>query len=467
MGKKIISNYEYEEFFKILSFISINNLRDNQEKKFFIEIFKTVVLPIGKLNFSSSQKKEKIIRLREIYVLVRIISQIAIDSFYSHLPFEFKVNQLLMNLDETTSSKRKLHELKSLFDDMGAFIAKETYLHPTVMALIAKYEKEGLAELNKGNWKRDFYQFLNDVNHNGIKKPELEHWSSLIRIILTKHKIPRNEIYKSTEDIEKSIRFKKTSGATIVNNNFSGEQYVDISVNFDNVTLKTIHQILWSLYVYFIERAEKISKAEYRRIFSGFSNDMRKKASEFIENQRLQTIKGSMENFLSHGEDVLENILRFIVKPEYKINLVCPSKLKPIGMKIKYRGTGEYNNLQEIYEEHLKFYEDNKDKIKELKGIKREIDKEKGDFVLCYFSSIKLKKVDGAQVDEWDGIIVSLSENNSLIKIIEIKNKRTSAETEASKQLRATKKYLDLDSIKISQKRIRQIKKFGAKLIIK
>ena len=124
-----------------------------------------------------------------------------------------------------------------------------------------------------------------------------------------------------------------------------------------------------------------------------------------------------------------------------------------------------FDNTEKIIKEHKDFYSGDPDKIKEIECLESELSRSKAEFLLCCLGSVTICNVDGLPFDEWDGVIMSLSDDAGFFAIYETKNKGVKSVQEAFKQLNDTKKFLNSDIL--SQARRRRIKGVGAKLLIK
>ncbi len=461
----MISEYQYERFFKILTFIQLNDITNVRVKNLLVKIYKGVVVAPTEMKFGNSREKEKFLRLRKLYHRVRMIAQIAIDSFYSHLPVELKINQLLVNLDTIIPYRRRDYELSQLFLNVGSYLAKGIYLHPKSLALTAKYEKDGIRRINRRTWEEDFDGFLQNVKKDGFGEPKLKEWANLIRITLKSEKIPRHHIHRSVTEICKCIDHSLSTHVTIVDNAFSGEQYVDVAYNRAVIQLADIFYILWNLYLWFVKKAESAGKQSLRKVKKQYPAKIHDEIKDFFVDYKASIMEQSILDFTEHGSDILNSLLRAIILPQYRVSFVCPDALEPIGLRIHYLNSGKFDNLQQVFEQHVSFYADDNDKKKELECLQKDLNKNKSDFVLCCFCSILINNINGENLDQWDGVIVSISELSSSITIYEVKNQGLSSVEKAFKQLKDTKKFLN-DKI-TSRVRRDRLPSYGAKMIIK
>ncbi len=461
----VISEYQYERFFKILTFIQLNDIKNVRVKSRLVKIYKGVVVEPTEMNFGNSQEKEKFLRLRKLYHRVRMIAQIAIDSFYSHLPVELKINQLLVNLDTIISHRRRDYELSQLFSNVGSYMAKGIYLHPKALALIAKYEKDGIKRINRRTWKENFDGFLQDVKRDGLGVPELKEWANLIRITLRNRRITGRHIHRSVTEICKCIGHSSSTHVTIINNHFTNEQYIDVAYDRTTTQLIDVFNILWNLYLWFVKKAESTGRQWLREERKQYPEQIRDSIKDLLEDQKERTIKQSVLDFTEHSSDILSSLLRAIILPQYRVSIVCPDAMEPVGLRIHYLNSGKFDNLQQVLKQHVSFYTDDNDKKKELECLQKDLNKNKSDFVLCCFCSIFINNMNGENVDQWDGVIVSISELSSSIAIYEVKNRGPSSVIKAFKQLKDTKKFLN--DIITSQVRRYRLPSYGAKMIIK
>jgi len=393
-----------------------------------------------------------------------MVSQIAIDSFYSHLPVEFKLNQLIINLDQIVSSDNQDVDYRILHASLGAFLAKEIYLHPRAVAITMKYEREGLKKLEKGKWKSNFQNYLSSVRTNGFGEPSIQDWRMFLRFTLTKERIiPRNH-YATVVELEKRIGMKNIFQPSIFNNNFNTQQYLDISFDASKAQLNQLLKLIHNLYGWFMERAEKEADIRVKQHKRVVPKKFHKEMEDELEHTRLMSLNSGISEFKQHGLEIVKSVIRQIKKEEYHAEMVCPDRLVPIGVKVSYPKGGSFNDIEKIRKDHLKYYDGYADKQKEINGVYEEYLKLDNEFTIVCFSSIRLTDIDGKSKDEWDGLIISIKKNNSVLQIIEVKNLGNRSEQKAFDQLKETMTLLNRNVVTMRRHRI---KKIGAALKLK
>ncbi len=59
-------------------------------------------------------------------------------------------------------------------------------------------------------------------------------------------------------------------------------------------------------------------------------------------------------------------------KEKYRGEVVCPVQLVPIGIKVSYPKGGSFNDIAEVKDNQLKYYEGDADEQKEIDGVYKE-----------------------------------------------------------------------------------------------
>jgi hypothetical protein len=461
----IVKNYEYEQFFKILSFFYITHVGNSRKRNLFTGIYKSIVLPFSDQTIKASDERTKIIRLQNLYRLIRLISQLTIDSFYSHSPITLELNQVLLNLDKEILSRRKFALFTQMLKNIASIIARETYLHPSSLALIGKYEIEGRTKIAKRDWKNNFYQFIATIHGQGLGIPKLKKWDNFIRITLTKNYLPKNKVYQSALQIYKCIDDPKCTNVTIINNHSANEQYIDVSTNLANITVAKSLKIIQELTKWFLFRAEIAARAQLINYKKSVPTEMRKHFTEIFEQQRVEYIKEYTDEFTKHSRDILKAVIKLLIKSEYSFAIPCPTIIKSAGIIVFDSKGNKYSNIDSVYEQHKMYFKDNKDRLKEVECIKSEADNLKRNAIaICCFAPVTILNVIGKKIDEWDGVLICITKNKLELRILEVKNTGISSCSEAFKQLKKTKTYLRNDRYHSATRQ--RITGFGARLRI-
>lgn len=362
-------------------------------------------------------------------------------------------------------SHQRARELQTLLQDIGSFIARGTYLHPKSMALIANYEQKGLTKLRKRKGRGKIEKLLFDLRRSGFGEPKQSSWQSLIRFTLVSNQIIGKRILRATNEILNYIGSQRRVLATVVNNNFTNEQYIDITYEFGSLSAEIFFDVIWKIYLWFCQKAKAASRLKIREIKNYYPNIEPDKLLPILKRAHKTTIKRSIADFAAHGPDILSQILRFLIISELRVNLCCPTILMPVAYRVCLPDGERFENYKEIFQDHKNFYFKDKDKLKEIECLESEIRKNKSDVLIICLCSVQLSNIDGTSKDEWDGVILSLSENQNSLSVYEIKNRGTRSVSTAFKQLKKTKSFLKNQILK--QARRQRLTGYGAKLVLK
>ncbi|MGB7569427.1 MAG: hypothetical protein WBM07_16310 [Chitinivibrionales bacterium] len=465
-ASSIIKNFEYERFFKLIAFYYISQVGNARDKNFFTAIYKSIVLPLAELNIECSEERTKLLRLKNLYDLIRLISQLSIDSFYSHSPVTLELSQVLMNLDKEILSRRNYQTFTKMLNSIGATLSRDTYLHPSSMALIGKYEMQGSAKIDKRGWQLNFNQFLTDLRRQGFGAPKLKTWGCFLRITLTKYFLPNNKIYSAVRQITNSFDVSNSAYATIVNNYHATEQYIDISANIGGIRVNKYLGILRIVADWFMKRAEIAARVQLINFKKQIPDEIRTQLTAVFEKRRFDFTQEYLDEFTKHSRDMLKAIIRVLIKPEFSFAIPCPTTLKSAGLKIFDSKDSKYCTIDTVYKQHMEYYADNSDRCKEIECIRKEVDRVPNlSTVICCFAPVIITNVIGKKVDEWDGVLLVISKNRLEIRITEVKNKGPSSCSEAFKQLKNTKKFLCANRYDSAVRQ--RISNYGARLLIK
>lgn len=449
----IVDNFVYEEFHKILALGHVNTIKRKQDKGLYRQILRAVVFPVEDISFKSTQQREKLEKLRKLHGRIRIVAQIAIDSFYSHLPVELKLNQLLINLDQVMNSTTLEDDYKKVYNQLGSFLAKEVYLHPKSVALLTKYEADGLRKVDKRKWKKSFPLFLSTVREAGFGEPKLGNWRPFLRLALQRNAVPQPRIRKATEELVRTLGMRNIFHVSLINNTFHDDQYLDVSVDRHNVRLAQLLRLLQRLCSWLLDGAEREAQVRIADIKRNVPKATLPQMNTFLENVRRRTLQSAVFEFRGQCADIVASVLRMVVKQEYGVEFIHPSNLPAVCLRVEYPNGDEYDGITKVYDDYLKYFSPNPDRTKEIKATFRQFRQAKQPLTLVCFADIIVTDTDGKKKDEWDGFVLGFSPQQLSTTILEIKNMGARSEQAAFDQLKDTKEFLNGAVVKSMRRR--------------
>src|SRR5205807_1356786 len=92
-GESVIDDYRYPEFRYLLTLARISNLPPRDRRKnLFRHYLRNLLQPATKLFPTSPAARYKILRLRELFATIRLLSIVTLDAHYSHHPLSMNLN---------------------------------------------------------------------------------------------------------------------------------------------------------------------------------------------------------------------------------------------------------------------------------------------------------------------------------------------------------------------------------------
>lgn len=127
-SKRIIDEYDDISFHIIFTLLKIERLpKGSRLKARLLRILRLLILPTDSLGIKTSAEKYKIYRLKKLYKRVRLLSIVALDSYYSHHPIRYDVTSALLSLDSFFSDPGVDSNFIRLLEQTAAWIADELY----------------------------------------------------------------------------------------------------------------------------------------------------------------------------------------------------------------------------------------------------------------------------------------------------------------------------------------------------
>lgn len=399
-----------------------------------------------------------------------MLSIISLDSQYSHVPFSVNTFSSIASLsrwENYYSDEHFLNHLRPFYN----MLKNEIYLNENILAYQKNYEVKANIKIKEIVDGQGYENLVKHSLENGLLNiSEIDNsYEHFIRIpLLDKTKSVKSyilEIEQEFSGIDKLL-FKVES------NDYDDLLFVDFIINVsidDSDFAKCYYKIC-----NFIKAQIKVlidkTKLEFEYKFSKlreFVND--KKQLDFF-NQKLEEIimdkvsEDSNAKLFPVYKTLLWNTIKYYIKDDYTFDII--------------QNNGDYNcfsmkfDILNPFEKNIKLAikseRDNKDRLNEIEQIYKSSKYKKDGYIFCCLNRIDvynlLDSPNKAKCTDIDGVLIHSTSDCLVIEFHESKNTKNPFR-DAKKDL--NKKFIRILNERKKGYRIREVKGYGAKLVLK
>lgn len=468
--KQVIDEFDYSNFHYIISLYRI------YKHQYYKHNTENIINPLKILLLDNNNELVKNInklkQLKHIHKTIRMLSIISLDSQYSHIPFTTNILSSIASLP----SWEKFHTNQYFVQHLKPFynlLINEIYLDKRVMTNQKKYQIEAKNRIMKIEKNIDIEYLIKHSLDEGLVNlsdfiDEYEHFIRVPLFDTSKSIISYNrELEREFKDIEKA--------------DFIVESHLETkSIFVDFILEKDIESIEFAKYYNKICRFI-LNQIEF--LIDNNVNDFKNtipKFSRIIETEKQKqsykeilheivaekVLKESHEKLVPIYEKLFWSTINYFIKDKHIFDIV-PTSFKYDTFGISH---SIFNSLQKNLKVALEVEKD-VDRLNELKQIQKSFKysrKRKSALTLGCLSRIDLydldESPDKAKTTDIDGVLIHSLKDELIIEFHESKNTNNpynSAKKDIKKKLVRT-----LNDRKKGY-RIKEVKGYGAKLVIK
>tara|TARA_R110002049_G_scaffold211505_1_gene382477 strand:- start:2690 stop:3754 length:1065 start_codon:yes stop_codon:yes gene_type:complete len=327
-------------------------------------------------------------------------------------------------------------------------LADEIYLHPRAAAAQRSYELDAARKLDgsyktKFVGKNEFRLFFPNFMANGFGQPALDNFKNFARLSFPSwgagSVLGRNE-YDIRKAIQNYLRASEEVCVSVVKNKYAKTVHIDILYSQSIESPESI-STMCARSADWIVRIAEAQAAKRTRFFKNKGAD-----SEVLSELRSRTLKISIDESYFAFKSVFEGLVRYLLPDDVfgVVSEVLPSeRRKHLRFKINYPRGGTYDTVRSGMDELFKDQETllTADRKHELEAVRRVVDRSSATIVIVCFEKFVIRDLYGKDRDEWDGLVLELDSERTIISIVEAKNFSSAmkSENKAFTQLKATK----------------------------
>lgn len=454
-ANNVINSYQDYNMHYVIALKRINMIpKKDRIKRRLIYYLRNLLLPIPNIYRNNREFQYKVGKFRELFGIIRLLSMITIDAYYSHLPLRYQLMSAISNLFIVDESEGVA--MKNIMTNIAAWLADEIYLHPKAVAAQRYYELksiENIRAVSKVGIRKK--HFMNNILSNGFGKPRKSPLIPLLRIKfdqMPQYLLGKKDIYNTLIEFESKIVNNKTIFISVDRNHHNDAVYIDLLYS-RKATLSEVKDTYYSLYIWMIRQLKADILKILRRIDNNIKENNRMYLS-FFENRLSDQIKIIHEYFYS--------LIKYIIGDMYTIEikrLYSQHTTDNLLYQIKDLDNNVYGNINQNMVEITQFLKNNqmKDDLQEVECLKHFIKNKNPNLLIISPESIVIRDSHGRTKDQWDASVCEFENNKIKISIIEAKNTRhpRQNENEAFKQLLETRKIVKkMHDVKTSRRRI-------------
>lgn len=451
--RTIVDEYRDERahFLLCLKRLSCESPYDRR-KTAFVHYIRNLVLPVPELFPDSNVERYKMGRLRSLYRSVRLLSMVTVDSYYSGHPFRLQLGAAVNGLAGLGRFDGSPDTFEQTVEATAAWLADELYLHPLAAAAQREYEVRASEKLQsrfaKARRSPDLTaRFIREVLNDGLGRPQPETFRHLLRLTFHKPRhrlLGRNNLYVTLMELQAEICRPPSTYLSVDRNRFSGAAHVDFFYRWADATPGDVAEVFIKVRQWLTRAVEAEALGVVRNYFPG--GVRRKEDSARTEELRRRFL----QRLLLQDEGLLQRIFWAVVGyvlPQgwsARVSEFLPdSGRHPISARVT-DSTGvvyDFVGPRLLAQIEAGPPATPKDRVQELKAIDRVVTNSTAPLLLSCTEKFIIRDQYGKHRDDWDGVVVEITDVGLWLTVVEAKNHRnpTTNETEAFRQLEATR----------------------------
>lgn len=239
----VIQRGQDDLFHYVLTVLRLSTLpKGDRRKSLCRNLLRALLIPEVELLPSNPDARFKLARLKRVYGLVRLVSILALDSYYSPQPMRLQISQIVMGFpDLLADTGVQEPSFESLLLKTAAWLADALYLHPRVSAIRKSYENKTTAAVLRrfkaaGGDRERLKNLLDNLMRQGIGPPNTLELRPFLRMSFEREPrvaiVPGDYVAAQTQ-LERDIASPPNSLVSIDFNPFSKVTHVDLLLHRD------------------------------------------------------------------------------------------------------------------------------------------------------------------------------------------------------------------------------------------
>lgn len=464
---EVIDHYRYTYFRYLLTLLRISQLpaRDRRKSR-FAHYIRNLVLPLPSLFPNDPACRYKVRRLRMLFGRIRLLSMVALDAHYSHHPISINLNSAILGLADLLPTSYRESGFDQLLRTTAGWLADELYFHPTAVSAQRNYElrfaRRFPRRFDEASTGRRLPMLLQELMTQGLGPPHPHALCHLVRFSLPGHRpqlLGTSTPYETIKQLERELASPPMTSISIDTNPFTDTIHLDFLYKPNQHSLTAITRLYTKLYKWFLRTVEADSLVRIRRIFP---HRYRGNTFDMQETKRLD-LQRQARRYAYLLQRVFDSIIASLLpddrKPVISDFTATSRATTPVVARFILDDQTVVDTASDRFSEIL---EQNpevlpQERLQEVRCLKHIFEETTAPFVLACPEKFVVKDLHGRNVDEWDGIQISLTSTRLTLTVIEAKTGGTATqrENDAFRQLDATRRLiLSRHSLRYRRKRI-------------
>jgi hypothetical protein len=449
----VVEKYAYVDFRYLLALLRISLLPSHDRRKNrFAHYLRNLLLPLASLFPDNAAARHKLARLRDLYARIRLLSMVALDAHYSHNPISIDLNSAIIGMAELLPRVGRDSGFDQLLRDAAGWLADELYLHPNAVAAQREYELRFDARFPRRFARAVKSQSLPtlifELMNQGLGPPKPKVLCHLIRLSLPgprRQLLVMHNVLEAQRQLQKELLSPPRTYLSIDTNTFTRTVHLDFLYRTNVGTLRDVTKIFTSIQKWLVRTVEADSLARARRLYS----------SSFRTKEQVQVFKSrdvvrQINRYTGILRSVFEATIRYLL-PENRRGVVAEAipingTSTPVMIRMRLSDGGLVDTVSPRISEILEENPDNlaQDRLQELRCLREAVNQSEAPFVLACAEKLTVRDEHGRPVDDWDGVMIEISDRVLALTIIEAKTGGTphNRESTAFDQLDSTRKLL-------------------------
>lgn len=467
-ARGIIKNYNHSLFHYVLTIRRITlGEKYNRDKTKLLHYLRNFVLDPTDL-FDSVDKRVKIRDLQSYFEKIRLLSIVSLDSHYSHTPIDINIQSAISN--PNTFKKSGIYEdhFGDKMELIAGMLADNLYLHKKVTAIQRYYEVDKYDSISS--------QFSNNKGLRPLERQVMENWlrqglgdptrAQLVPLIRLTFDDPATPLlgsqnqFDSMKMLEEEIGSPPEIRVSLERNPWTGSAHIDVFFE-RSVTAREVGKVYCRIQRWLLRslKAEAQRRVRDLAAVAGDNDDV----VERIKKDHLRGLINSERHVLSQ---IVDSVLNYLIPDEYKFTTLYfegkdeykKGYQNPISINID-KGVINLDEVSDTFSSYLSddTFDVDTDRIHEIETIRRCFLYDYNSLQIVCTDNIVISDSYGLRKDEWDGLIIGISDDNLDVTIVEAKNygSKSRSVSESYDQLKDTVNLLhEKRNLKYRRKRV-------------
>lgn len=446
----VFTRFHDAHFKTILSLLRIRVQTPRDPRKGLLRaLIRNRYLPLSQLSDLTASGREKLARLRMLCDNIRLISMVLLDAHYSHSPLRLHLLPAIQQLAESSATTNGAESFMRLLRSTAGWLAEEVYLHPRAVAAIRAYEvraeKDALKRFRSiGTDAGRRSRMLGEIMQDGFGQPRTGGISPLVRLSFqapSRTLLGPEDRARTSRVLSDTIAEKGTL-ISIEHNGFKDETYLDVLYRRRAADIGPVGRTYARLATWLLRQMEVGAAEHVRRLVPAAHR------VDLGDSLRLRLFRRRIEESEGLLLELMLSVGRYLIPEGWSLNpdgdVSYGGSL--VGWSIVDSSGHCHSNVEDVVgnaiQEATAAGAD--DRRGELLALQRCLPRRRPTLLVTCPLPFVIRDQHRKPKDEWDGMLVEMSDQRVRTTIIEAKmgHAQGRRETLAMKQLSDTRRLI-------------------------